>query len=82
MSDYHNRTDIVLNEAIVAALQRTHIDYHINFTCAFKDRPPGLVGFNVCQRGAQRKSNDGADRHARAPQITGGNTNPRGVHTN
>src|SRR6266404_2878286 len=57
MRDLDDRMNVVLDQTIVAALQRADINYHVDFARTIHDRSAGFVGFHIRQGRAQRKSN-------------------------
>src|SRR5256714_13128721 len=75
-----DRAYVVLDGAVVAALQSADVDDHVNLARAVENCTPGLVSLHVRQSRAQRKADDRAHGHARPAQDTRRLLHPSRVH--
>ena len=82
MRHFGHRSNIVFDQAVIAALQGADVDDHVNFARAIHNRPPRFVGFHVGQGRAQRKSDYRANGDAAALQMTSRYTHPGWIHAN
>ena len=80
MRHFGHRSNIVFDQAVIAALQGADVDDHVNFARAVHDRSARFVGFHVGQGRAQGKSDNGADGDTAALQLTGRYAHPGWIH--
>src|SRR5215213_1514615 len=71
---------VVLDRAVVAALQSADVYDHVYLARAVEHRAPRLVSLNVGERRAQREPDHRADRHARPAQHARRRLHPRRIH--
>ena len=70
----------MFDQAVITALQGADVDDHVDFAGSVHNCAPGFIRFHVRQGCAEGKPNHGANRNARALQMTGAGAHPGGVH--